>query len=162
FALDRAKADDFAAVISELFPVPASFLDDAVKVITAGTRTRPGKTSRRSLRLDPDRDGWESIRESLTGAILASATPERDDRLLPGDIEQFATGGLNIAHGAADVLYALAVTGAGRYPDYEEWLSRRAVHPAAGTTRLGFYDGLHGVAYVLDHFGHRAEALKVL
>jgi lantibiotic modifying enzyme len=27
---------------------------------------------------------------------------------------------------------------------------------------LGFYDGLAGVAYVLDHLGHRAEALKVL
>jgi class III lanthionine synthetase len=162
FALDRAKADDFAAVISELFPVPASFLDEAVKVITGGTRTRSGATSRRPPRLDPDRDGWESIRESLTGAILASATSGRDDRLFPGDIEQFETGGLNIAHGAAGVLYTLAVTGAGRYPDHEEWLVRRAVHPTAGTTRLGFYDGLHGVAYVLDHFGHRAEALKVL
>jgi serine/threonine protein kinase len=162
FALDRAKANDFAAVISELFPVPASFLDEAVQVITGGTQARSGDMSRRLPRLDPERDGWESIRESLTGAILASATPDRDDRLFPGDIEQFDTGGLNIAHGAAGVLYALAVTGAGRYPDHEEWMLRQAVHPTAGTTRVGFYDGLHGVAYVLDHLGHRAEALKVL
>lgn len=28
--------------------------------------------------------------------------------------------------------------------------------------RLGFYDGLHGVAYVLDCLGRRVEALKVL
>jgi len=161
FILDRAKAEDFTAVISELFPVPATFLDEAVKVITKGTQTRSGNTSRRP-RLDPDRDGWESIRTSLVGAILASATPERDDRLFPGDIEQFNTGGLNIAHGAAGVLYALSMVGAGRYPEYEEWLLRRAVRPAAGTTRLGFYDGLHGVAYVLDHLGHQAEALKVL
>ncbi len=60
------------------------------------------------------------------------------------------------------MLYALDVTGAGRYPEHEEWLLRRASHPASGMTRLGFYDGLHGVAYVLDHLGHRAEALKVL
>jgi lantibiotic modifying enzyme len=33
---------------------------------------------------------------------------------------------------------------------------------ALRTTRLGFYNGLHGVAYVLDHLGYRAEALKVL
>jgi serine/threonine protein kinase len=161
-ALDRAKANDLAAVISELFPVPASFLDEAVKVITGGAQTRLGDTSWRPLRLDSGRDGWESIRKSLAEAILASATPDRDDRLFPGDIEQFETGGLNIAHGAAGVLYALAVTGAGRYPDHEEWLLRRAAHPTAGTTRLGFYDGLHGVAYVLDHLGHRTEALKVL
>jgi tRNA A-37 threonylcarbamoyl transferase component Bud32 len=158
FALDRAKAHDFAAVISELFPVPASFLDEAVKIITGSSGDRPTALAQ----LDPDPESWESIRKSLAGAILASATPERDDRLFPGDIAQFDTGGLNIAHGAAGVLYALAVTGAGRYPDGEEWLLRRAVHPTAGTTRLGFYDGLAGVAYVLDHLGHRAEGLKVL
>ena len=158
-AIDRAKAVDFAALISESFPVPAAFLDEAVEVIVGQPRA---KSSHPSLPLDPDRDGWERIRTSLAGAILASATPDRDDRLFPGDIEQFQTGGLNIAHGAAGVLYALDVTGAGRYPDHEEWLQRRAMHPVSGTTRLGFYDGLHGAAYVLDHLGHRAEALKVL
>jgi hypothetical protein len=158
-AIDRTKALDFVAVISELFPVPVVFLDEAVQVIVGRPAVRP---PRLPLPLDPERDGWQRIRASLAGAILASATPDRDDRLFPGDIEQFQTGGLNIAHGAAGVLYALDMTGAGRYPDYEEWLCRRALHPVSGTTRLGFYDGLHGVAYVLDHLGHRAEALKVL
>ncbi len=164
-ALDRAKANDVSAVISELFPVPASFLDEAVQVIAGGAQPRSGDTARRLPRLDRldlDQDGWESIRKSLAGAIVASATPERDDRLFPGDIAQFDTGGLTIAYGAAGVLYALAVTGAGRYPDHEEWLLRRAVRPAEGTTQFGFYDGLAGVAYVLDHLGHRAEALDVL
>ena len=82
----------------------------------------------------------------MTRAILASATPDREDRLFPGDIKQFTTGGLNVAYGAAGVLYALAVTGAGRYPEHEEWLVKRAADPGSGT-RLGFYDGLHGVAY---------------
>jgi class III lanthionine synthetase len=158
-AIDRAKAVDFANVISDSFPVPAAFLDEAVQVITGQQRSEP---SRPPLRLDPDRDGWERIRASLTGSILASATPDRDDRLFPGDIEQFQTGGLNIAHGAAGVLYALDVTGAGRCPEHEEWLLQRALHPVSRTTRLGFYNGLHGVAYVLDHLGYRAEALKVL
>ncbi|MGH3835902.1 MAG: class III lanthionine synthetase LanKC [Pseudonocardiaceae bacterium] len=161
-AIDRAKAVDFAAVISESFPVPAAFLDEAVQVIAGQPSAGPAHPPRPPLPLDPDRDGWERIRASLAGAILASSTPGRDDRLFPGDIEQFQTGGLNIAHGAAGVLYALDVTGAGRYPEHEEWLQRRASHPVSGTTRLGFYDGLHGVAHVLDHLGHRAEALKVL
>jgi tRNA A-37 threonylcarbamoyl transferase component Bud32 len=162
FALDRGKAHDFAEVIAGLFPVPAAFLDEAVRVITGQARPTAGKKPRRLAQLNPDLESWESIRASLAGAILASATPDRDDRLFPGDIEQFETGGLNVAHGAAGVLYALAVTGAGRYPDHEEWLLRRALHPTPGTTRLGLYDGLHGVAYVLEHLGHRAEALKVL
>jgi serine/threonine protein kinase len=169
-AIDRAKAVDFAAVISESFPVPAAFLDEALQVIgdqRSPVVPQPSTSSQpssfySSRRLDPESESWEQIRASLAGAILASATPDRDDRLFPGDIEQFDTGGLNIAHGAAGVLYALEVTGAGRYPDYEEWLLQRAMNPASRTTRLGFYNGLHGVAYVLDHLGHRAEALKVL
>lgn len=122
-----------------------------------GTSAGPGP------RLRPDRDGWAEARASLAGAILAEATPHRDDRLFPGDIEQFDTpgGGLGVAYGAAGVLYALDVTGAYRHPEHEEWLIRRALRPQPGT-RLGFYDGLHGVAYVLDHLGHRHEALKIL
>jgi hypothetical protein len=80
--------------------------------------------------------------------------------LFPGDIEQFHSGGLNLAYGAAGVLYALAATGAGRFPDFEDWLVRRALNPASGS-RLGFYDGLHGVAYTLDFLGRREEALDV-
>ena len=84
---------------------------------------------------------------------MASATPDRDDRLFPGDPQQFAVGSLGLAHGAAGVLYALDATGAGRYPEFEKWLVDRATNPAAGT-RLGLYDGLHGAAFALDHLGY--------
>lgn len=159
FAIDRTKAADMAAVIAESFPVPATFLDEAVQVITRRPRS---ELPHSSFRLDPQRDGWELIRDALTKALLASASPDRDDRLFPGDIEQFHTGGLNIAHGAAGVLYALDLTGAGRYLEHEEWLLQHVAQPASRTTRFGFYDGLHGVAYVLDHLGYRTEALNIL
>jgi serine/threonine protein kinase len=157
-AMDQRKADDFAAAIAAQFPVPSAFLDEAVRTI-AGSTGSPGP---RPPRCTPDPPGWERVRDSMAAAIVRSATPERDDRLFPGDIEQFVTGGLNLAHGAAGVLYALAATGAGRFPEYEEWLARRAVQPEMGSTRLGFYDGLHGVAHVLDQLGHGGEARKVL
>jgi hypothetical protein len=115
-------------------------------------------------RLDPDRPhdvDWPRVRASIAAGIGASATPERDDRLFPGDPAQFPAGGLNIAHGAAGVLYSLDVTGAGRRPDHEDWLVARARQPADGT-RLGFYDGLHGVAHVLHHLGHTDEALRLV
>ncbi|MDT0571210.1 class III lanthionine synthetase LanKC [Streptomyces sp. DSM 3412] len=167
--LDRGKAGRLAREAARLFPVPDGLFDEAVRTITGGEGTTVGtRTARTSVnddepRFEPDHAGWLRARESITSAILASATPDRDDRLFPGDIEQFAApgGGLGMAHGAAGVLYALDVTGAGRHPDHEDWLIRHALHPPPGT-RLGLYDGLHGVAFVLDHLGHREEAVKVL
>ncbi|WP_201752794.1 class III lanthionine synthetase LanKC [Micromonospora rubida] len=166
------KAAHLADVIAESFPVPRPWLAEAVAEIT-GTAA-PTATDREAgagagaaagaaadpLRYDLDGD-WPEVRRRIATAILASATPDRDDRLFPGDIAQFHTGGLNLAHGAAGVLHALAVSGAGRRPEHEDWLVRRATAPASGT-RLGFYDGLHGVAYALEHLDRRSDALDVL
>ncbi len=158
FSLDPGKAAQLAREAADMFPLPDGFFDEAVRTVTGAEGNVCAEP-----RIEPDREGWAEVRASLADGILAEATPEREDRLFPGDIAQFAApgGGLGIACGAAGVLYALDVTSAGRHPDHEEWLIRRALHPEQGT-RLGFYDGLHGVAYVLDHLGHRREALKIL
>ncbi len=162
FLLDRGKAEEFAAAIAETFPVSPTFVSEAARTITAPQQSSNGAAHPPSERsLDPDPDGWRRARNSMAKAILASATPDRDDRLFPGDPSQFWTGGVNIAHGAAGVLYALQATGAGRHPEHEEWVVRRATDPEPGTP-LGFYDGLHGVAYVLDRLDRRSDALQVL
>ncbi|MFI6499338.1 class III lanthionine synthetase LanKC [Nonomuraea typhae] len=107
----------------------------------------------------PGQDPWPVVRDAIAKAIAASATPERDDRLFPGDPAQFKPGGgLDLAHGAAGVLYALHQ--AGCEPVHEDWLRRRATEPVAGSG-LGLYDGLHGIAHVLDLLGHRQDALDV-
>lgn len=154
--LAPAKAAHLADIVTANLPVPRSFLDPAVEEITGSTR---GGAHDPQPALDPG--DWPAVRQRLTTAILASATPQRDDRLFPGDIEQFRSGGLNLGHGAAGVLYALAASGAGRWPEHEDWLVRRASSPPSGT-RCGFYDGLHGVAYALEHLGRRQDALDVL
>jgi len=163
FALDPAKPAQLAAEAAELFPTAREFLAEAASMLGSGSSAAASPAGSRSClpRLDPDQPSWEASRDSIAAAILASATPQRDDRLFPGHIEQFVSGGLNVAHGAAGVLYALDITGAGRRPDDKEWLVRQAANPPSGT-RLGFYDGLHGVAYVLEHLGMRSEALTVL
>jgi hypothetical protein len=158
------KAADFAAVIGEHFDVPETFLSEAVATITAAApvpTNRPRQFDRpaRPARSRPDTSGPQTLRK-LADVIVDSATPGRDDRLFPGDIEQFHSGGLNIAYGAAGVLYALNATGAGRFPDFEDWLVERALRPRSGS-RPGFYDGLHGVAYTLHELGRRQEALDV-
>ncbi|MFC4036585.1 class III lanthionine synthetase LanKC [Streptomyces polygonati] len=208
-AIDRGKAAHLADVIAEEFPVPPSFLDEAVAEITrdarpasgerplpvvlppaaaAGTarieaergfvpapRTpvigplrEPAAAGRLPRGADPDPylpvrlADWDDTREAMARAVLASATPERQDRLFPGDILQFSGGGgLGIAHGAAGVLYAFAETGLARYPEGERWLLDRTRTLPRGIG-LGLYDGLAGIAYVLDRLGHPDRALDLI
>ena len=162
--LDPGKPADFAEVIAEHFPLPPAFLDEAVRTITGASGRNEAAPRRRKTALPAlpnGTTGWAAARNSIVAGILASATPKRTDRLFPGDIAQFTTGGLNIAHGAAGVLYALSVTRAARYPAGEHWLLERAAAASRGT-RLGLYDGLHGVAYVLAELGYRKVALDLI
>ncbi|WNZ06911.1 class III lanthionine synthetase LanKC [Streptomyces sp. 11x1] len=188
--VEREKASHLAAVIAEQFPqVPRAFLDEAVAEITrdtdlgisTGTRTRTGApTPAPVARTRAPATGaavaagveagwslaepgdWPYSRDSMVKAILASATPERDDRLFPGDVAQFSDGGgLGLAHGAAGVLYALAEVGAERYEEGERWLLDHT-DPVPIGTPLGLYDGLAGVAHTLERLGHRQRALDLV
>ncbi|SFY48528.1 class III lanthionine synthetase LanKC [Streptomyces sp. F-1] len=161
FVVDRGKAAHLAEVIAGEFPdVPRAFLDEAVAEIT---RTPGERAVRRSRPAPPVVPGdWPYSRDSMVKAVLASATPERDDRLFPGDIAQFSDGGgLGLAHGAAGVLYALRAAGAARYEEGERWLLDHTAPPPPGTP-LGLYDGLAGVALFLDGLGHRQRALDLV
>jgi tRNA A-37 threonylcarbamoyl transferase component Bud32 len=102
--------------------------------------------------LDEPEPNWRAVYKDIATAILASATPERLDRLFPGDIEQFEVGGACFGFGAAGVLHALHASGQGRFPEYERWLvdSVRREPPK----QPGFYTGAHGIAYVLENFAH--------
>ncbi|HEX4701755.1 MAG TPA: class III lanthionine synthetase LanKC [Pseudonocardiaceae bacterium] len=159
-AMNRAKVGHLAELITETFPVPPARIEAAVRTIM-GTDGGDDVDPMRSLPM-PGVGTWESVRTAMSRAILASATPERDDRLFPGDVAQFRPGGgINVAHGTSGVLYALAATGAGRFPEHEDWLRKHALNHQDGIGP-GFYDGLHGVAYVLDELGHRQDALEIL
>jgi tRNA A-37 threonylcarbamoyl transferase component Bud32 len=154
--LDRAKVVDLAGLAADTFPVPPEVIDEAVRTIRGPEPVAVTPFPR------PGRDDWPQVRDAMSRAILASATPEREDRLFPGDVAQFQPGGgVNLAYGAAGVLYALERTGADRLPVCEDWLRRKALAPDPGT-RTGFYDGLHGVAYVLDLLGHRQDAIDTV
>jgi Protein kinase domain len=171
FALDLGKAAHIVEAIAETFPVPALFLDGALRDI-AGAQPRPaGQRSGARARRAPSRPasefasnpaGWEPARRSLVRAILASATGSRADRLFPGDIEQFSapSGGLCIANGAAGVLYALSKAAAPVPGGHVEWLATRAAEPVPGS-RLGLFDGMFGVACALGRLGRGEAAHRV-
>ena len=160
--LDPGKAAQLSALILETFPVPPRVIEDALAVLTGGPERDGGRATTPSALDRVALEGpaaWPELRDELHRAILASATPERDDRLFPGDVAQFQGGGaVNIATGAAGVLLALYETGAGRFPQYEDWLLDRALRPGNG---LGLYDGVIGVAHVLHRLGRRDDALEL-
>jgi serine/threonine protein kinase len=165
FALDRSRATAVAEAVRSEFPgVPTGFLDEAVHEITGGEHgsvsvpTTCGPTD-----ISSDASQWPKLREALANGIKNSATPERTDRLFPGDIRQFTHpgGGVGLAYGAAGVLYALHRTGVPIEPQYEDWLLRAAASPRPDM-RPGLYDGLHGVAHVLDLLGHSEAAQRML
>jgi hypothetical protein len=167
-ALDPGKAVELADAIERRFPVPDGYTDEIRRLL--GPAPDDGRTPRPELGRDRDRltallaaptpaADWPQLRDSLADGIAATATPDRADRLYPGDVAQFTRGGLGLAHGAAGVLYALHATGAAIDPDHVRWLLR------ASRDRLlepGLYHGGHGVAYVLDLLGEREAALALL
>jgi tRNA A-37 threonylcarbamoyl transferase component Bud32 len=104
---------------------------------------------------------WNTLKTALTSSIIISATPERADRLFPGDPLTFQTDGISLAYGAAGVLLALTVCTADIPDSFVNWLITK-VHNVAATSAIGLYDGLHGVAYVLERLGRREAAVDCL
>ena len=158
---EPTKARQLAREIAALFPVPDEFLAEAVRCLE-GSRAGAISSQEHGPELGAEPPQWRAACESMTQTILASATPDRDDRLFPGDVDQFRPGGgVNLAHGAAGVLLALDAAGVGCRDEHVEWLIDRTLAGSA-TAPLGFYDGLHGVAYGLHRLGRRDEAAQVL
>ncbi|HVV07906.1 class III lanthionine synthetase LanKC [Amycolatopsis sp.] len=148
--LDPGKVPGWVRFVTRRFPVPEGFGDG----ILAELSSRPRAAARRE---EPE----VAVRpRPIVAGILAAATPDRPDRLFPGDIAQFGPGGgVGFAHGAAGVLYALKAAGAGRFPRYERWLlDALARNPLS---RPGFWHGRHGVAAVLAEFGYHQRAAEL-
>ncbi|ASR34555.1 serine/threonine protein kinase [Prauserella marina] len=175
FELAPAKLPEWVRFVEDRFPLPNGYGESILATLRRGTREKDDRdregravgrgtighrtTAPVTVLDDPEPD-WNLVRKSIAQAILTSATPERPDRLFPGDIEQFRLGGLGFGHGAAGVLHALAVEGLGRSPEHDRWL-RDAIdrnRPLAP----GFLDGAAGIAYVLHGFGDHDTANALL
>ncbi len=156
--LDPRKSATSTAAVAELFPLPASFGPRLQRRLGAGLPD-PGPDEA-ALLFQADPPDWPTLRDSLVRGIHAVATPEREDRLFPGDAQQFVTGGIGLAHGAAGVLYALNHAGQPVPAHYADWLVTAARN--TDTPNPGLFDGLHGVAATLYLLGRHEEGLEVL
>jgi hypothetical protein len=153
-ALVPAKISTYLDIIADRFPLPEGYLDEIRAELTPTGGSRLPVVLGGTVEVDlaqpvPD---WSAACKSMAEAILQSATPQRQDRLFPGDPQQFINGGFGFGYGAAGVLWVLDRTGAGRYPRYEQWLLAAAKR--VSQENPGFYDGLCGLAFVLERFGH--------
>jgi hypothetical protein len=153
------KQSTLAAAVTRHYPVPSGFENVLLRGLRSAGRPVAPDTAAELFTRRPA--PWPALRDSLAGAVMATATPERPDRLFPSTpTTRTSIGGYSFAYGAAGVLYALHHAGVDIPAAYTDWLGR-AVR-ADRNPRPGLYDGLHGVALVLDALGRRDEALDVL
>jgi serine/threonine protein kinase len=154
---DPTKATALVRGVEERFPVPRHFGQQILSVLGSdagdAATASPGE-------FDTDSPDWDRIFASLVDGIAVSGTPDRADRLFPGDIEQFRDGGFTFAHGAAGVLYVLDTIGVDIDCGHKNWLAQAADN--ASNPHLGMYNGLHGTAHVLWKLGLRSEALTLV
>ncbi|WP_084468760.1 class III lanthionine synthetase LanKC [Nocardiopsis trehalosi] len=167
FTLDTGTARTLVDAVRDVFPVPDGWAESVLADLAldgspwAGTDAEMARSAALiagGTRRTPD---WPAIEASIARAIALSATPERTDRLFPGDVDQFRISALGLAHGAAGVVHALSAAGHGVEDGWIDWLLHR-VRTQASPHRLGFYDGLHGIAHALEQAGRRDDALEVL
>ena len=166
----RARRCTWREIAAEQFPVPRAFLDEAVRGDPARRRrarrraARPGRRPAATDYLPVGPADWPRSRDSMARAILASATPDREDRLLPRRHRAVRHRGrrrLLRATARPECSTRWPRPAPDAAPRREEWLLRRprARRPARP---LGFYDGLAGVAWTLDRLGHRERALALV
>ncbi|MGW7022465.1 class III lanthionine synthetase LanKC [Streptomyces decoyicus] len=120
----------------------------------------PNDNTTSPLRSAPGAFPPPDVLTSIGRGLRDSATPHREDRLYPGDFAQFAEGGAGFGHGAAGVLWARHTVLGERDEEGAAWL--RAAVDRVPAERTGFYDGLHGMAYVLRELGDDEGALRAL
>ncbi|MFF6893020.1 class III lanthionine synthetase LanKC [Streptomyces microflavus] len=151
--LERAKALTLESWARSRYGLPAG-AGPARPALLHGLDDSRRREAEVAALFEPEVD-WAGIRARLLAGIHAGATPERTDRLFPGGPGLFATGGTDLANGAAGVLYALHRTGAPVPEEWTDWLAAAALRrdPAEAG---GLFDGLPGTALVLTLLG-RAE-----
>src|SRR5690625_2261247 len=169
------RIDDLISAVQRDFPVPDDYprrvrdfltptqeFDDEVEAPASPVFTSVTDVDEQRWKCTADPSGTASDAErELVAGLLASSTPKRHDRLYPGDPAQFAspTGGISFLHGAAGVLWTLAICGHDVPEDHKAWFD--SAIDAATWRGFGFADGLSGVALASRALG-RAERASAL
>ncbi|RKE17392.1 class III lanthionine synthetase LanKC [Streptomyces sp. TLI_171] len=161
-ALHPAKDAALRRAARARFALTTAQLPDPVPAVPAAARPVPRPEAELAAvedLFDGSPASWPRLRDGLVGAVTGAATPERPDRLFPGDPAQFTHDGLGLAYGAAGVLWALHTVGAEPDPAHLDWLVEAVRRQPC---RPGLFVGAHGTAWVLDLLGRREAALELM
>lgn len=161
--LDPGKLDQYLGIVERAFPVPDDFRTTVLADLGL-EETEPQQEAR-----CPERaliDKWGADRATPTDLLIShlaagithDSTPERRDRLHPGDIAQFTENGLGLAHGAAGVLLTLHRAGVRLPAEHVAWFSSACLSPDRFGPHIGLYDGVAGAALALLELGLPDEA----
>ena len=145
-------------MIAETFPVPQSNASTRRSgPSSAPTRRNELANGRRS----PGKAEWTDVRDALTRAIVASATPgARPTGCSPATSRSSAPAAASTsppARRASCTPWRRPAPAASR-----STTTGCASGPWTPTAGPGLYDGLHGVAHVLDELGYRQDALDLV
>lgn len=167
------KAAEILELVQRHFPVPPDYADRVHRLLAgpdgAASPAPPGDAGFAGfVGVSVPREGWAGavpapvLAERLTRGLLSTATPDRADRLYPGDASQIwdPAGGLSFFHGAAGVLWALASSGRVVPASHAEWF--RAAVDRTQWERCGLGDGAAGVALAQYAMGETERAERTI
>lgn len=159
-ALSVSKIRQLAQTVATLYPsLPADCASHVVGLFEEALGEAVPAAFQPVLPEPEDAGGWRRVTDDLAELILESATPDRTDRLFPGDPRQFQTGGIDLTYGAAGVLWALAECGYDVPDEHIEWLEKAVAQ--ARDPQPGLWSGLHGTALAFHRLGRDAQARAV-
>ncbi|WP_139200095.1 class III lanthionine synthetase LanKC [Curtobacterium sp. MCBA15_008] len=151
-ALDPSKAPQLLETVVKQFDLDSSFETTVLDLLGPVPESVDGSHERRAARsVAQTWDvhttlGLEEVLNAISTGIADSADFSRDDRLYPGDIEQFHSNGWNLAWGAIGVLGSGSISSEQLAARTERWIRHSiAESTARGTAPLGLFDGLSGL-----------------
>lgn len=170
------KTAEILELVQRHFPVPPDYPDRVHRLLASPDNlTGPDNAAPPAppvgtgfIGVSVPREDWADavpvpeLAERLTRGLLSTATPDRTDRLYPGDAAQIwdPAGGLSFFHGAAGVLWALASSGRAVPARHAEWF--RAAVDRTRWERCGLGDGAAGVALAQYAMGETERAERTI
>lgn len=140
--LDSSKARELVAEAAAQFDLEPSWADRQVTILSRREHNSATVAATAPAPVTPDR---------IARTLFEDATPERRDRLWPGDPAQFSEPSTSLAHGALGVLTALHRAGVAPTFQHLTWVERTDTDPE--TARVGLFDGVAGAVWAYRRMG---------
>lgn len=149
-----AKASMFLRQAAREFDLDEAWVQRHLNVVSPRSESIPSRETDSGSHAG--RRGADMV-DDIVQTLLSDATPDRQDRLWPGDPSQFGEPATSIAHGALGVLAALHGAGVEPAPSHLAWVDE-AVLRSEAPTRLGLFNGLAGAVWAYRRMGLEEQA----